>query len=296
MEKKELESYNKVGKIAQEIRIFAKKLIRPGMLLVDIAKKIEDEIKRLGAEPAFPVNLSIDHVAAHYHPTLEDETKASGLLKVDMGIHVDGFIADTAISLDLTENQKHKELIESAELALKNALFILDKNPTLNDIGKTIQDSIESRGFSPIVNLSGHSIERYEVHAGITIPNYANGNDSLLSDGVYAIEPFATSGEGKIYEGPPGNIYAVTNYKNTRNPTARKILEYVSDKYKSLPFSLREMQEKFGPMARLALRQLEKEGIVHNFHQLIEKSGKPVSQAEHTFIKHGSEILITTKK
>jgi methionyl aminopeptidase len=296
MDKDESEKYKKAGEIAQKIRDFAKDLIKPGMLLVEIAKKIEDEIHRLGGEPAFPVNLSIDDIAAHYHPTLEDESVAEGLLKVDIGIHINGFIADTAFSLDLTENGGHKELIEASEDALRDALELVEKDPTLNEIGEAVQRAIESKGFSPIINLSGHSLDQYDVHSGITIPNYANGSDYVLDDGAYAIEPFATSGEGKVYEGPSGNIFALVNYKNTRNPTARKILEYVAEKYKTLPFSLREIQEKFGPMARLAMRELEREGILHNFHQLIEKSHKPVSQAEHTFIKLADKILITTKR
>jgi len=105
----------------------------------------------------------------------------------------------------------------------------------------------------------------------------------------------STTGVGKIYEGASSNIYVLTNPRNTRNPTARKILDYVINKYKTLPFSLREMQEKFGLMARLALRQLEQEGIVHNFPQLIEKSHKPVSQAEHTVIFKNNKVEVTTR-
>ena len=174
---------------------------------------------------------------------------------------------------------------------------ILDKNPNLNEIGEAIQKTIEAKGFSPIVNLSGHQLEQYSVHAGVTIPNYANGNKNKLNPGAYAIEPFATTGEGKIYEGPSSNIFAVVSPQNTRGPTARKILEYVWEKYQTLPFSFKEIQKKFGAMSRLGLRELENSGIVHNFPQLIEKSHKPVSQAEHSFIKTDKgEIIIFSKK
>ncbi len=293
---KELQDYKRAGEIAKKITEYAKLIIKPDMLLVEIAQKIEKEIEKHNAQPAFPVNLSINDIAAHYHPTLEDETKAHGLLKVDIGIHINGFIADTAFSLDLTPDKKYKELIKASEDALNEALNILDENPTLNDIGNTIQQIIQRKGFSPLINLCGHELAQNTIHAGITIPNYANNNNNKINPGAYAIEPFATTGQGKVYEGPSSNIYAITHLKNTRSPTARKILEYVWEKNKTLPFSLREIQEKFGNMSRLALKELEQAGIVHNYPQLIEISHNPVSQAEHTFIKTpDGKIIVTTR-
>ena len=293
---KNQEDYKKAGEIAIKVKEYAKELIKPDMPLLEIAQKIEKKIEELGAIPAFPVNLSIDDIAAHYHPTLQDETVAKGLLKIDIGVHIKGFIADTAFTLDLTPNKEHIKLIQASQEALKNAIKILEKNPTLNEIGKEIQTTIESKGFSPIVNLSGHGLNEYDLHSGLTIPNYANNNENKLEeDNAYAIEPFATAGEGKIYEGPSSNIYSLMEPKNTRNPTGRKIIDYAWERYRILPFSLREMQEKFGPMSRLAIKQLVQEDILHEYPQLIEKSHKPVSQAENTIIKLKNEIIITTE-
>ncbi|MBR9704951.1 type II methionyl aminopeptidase [Candidatus Pacearchaeota archaeon] len=291
----EIDSYIKAGEIAKKIRVFAGNLIKKDMLLSEIAKKIHDKIEELGGEQAFPVNLSIDDIAAHYHPTQEDKTLAAGLLKIDIGVHINGYIADTAFSLDLTDDKKHTKLIEAAESALNEALKLQDNDPTLNDIGKTIQEEIQNKGFSPIVNLCGHSLAQHNIHAGITIPNHANNNENTLPEGSYAIEPFATTGEGKIYEGPPSNIYVIDNYKKPRSPTARKIIDYVYEKYKTLPFSLREIQEKFGPMSRLGMKELVQNNIIHSYPQLIEKEHGIVAQAEHTFIKTKDNIIITTK-
>src|SRR3989344_550461 len=182
MDTKEIANYKEAGEIAKQVVAYAKGIIKPNMLLLEIAEKIHGKIEYLGAIPAFPVNLAINDIAAHYHPILEDETKAQGLLKVDIGVHVDGYIADTAFSLDLTPNKKYKPLIEASEQALENALKKLEKNPdlTLNEIGKTIQETIEKKGFSPIINLSGHSLNPYNLHSGITIPNYANGSKNKL--------------------------------------------------------------------------------------------------------------------
>jgi len=295
MKKQEILDYKKAGEISIKVKEYAREIIKLGVPLLEIAQKIHAKILELGGKPAFPVNLSIDDIAAHYHPTLDDETKASGLIKVDVGIHVNGFIADTAFSMDLTEDGRYSEMIKTNEKALENALNLLDKNPTYNQIGETIQNTIEDAGFSPIVNLSGHGLEQYEVHAGDNIPNYANGNENTFVEGGYAIEPFLTTGEGKIYEGASSNIYSLVNPRNVRSPKAREILDYVMDEYQTLPFSMREMQEKFGPFARLAIKQMVQEGILHEFNQLIEVSHKPVSQMEHTFIKTSEEIVVTTR-
>jgi len=243
MKEQEINDYKKAGEISVKVKAYARELIKPNMPLLEIAQKIHAKILELGAKPAFPVNLSINDVAAHYHPFVGDETKASGLLKIDVGIHFNGFIADTAFSMDLTENEKYKEMIKVNKKALDNALGLLDKNPTYNEIGEVIQTTIEDAGFSPIVNLSGHGLEQYEIHAGTNIPNYANGNKDKFVEGGYAIEPFVTTGEGKIYEGNSSNIFMLVNPKNVRSPKSREILEYIMDEYKTLPFSLWEMQE-----------------------------------------------------
>ena len=291
---KNLEDYKKAGEIAQKVTAYAKQLIKPGMPLVEIAQKIQIEIENQGAISAFPVNLSIDDIAAHYHPTINDETKATGLLKVDLGIHINGFVADTAFSIDLTPEKKYKQLIEASEQALKAALEKTKENPTLSQIGKTIQQTIEQKGFSPIINLSGHSMEKYDLHAGVTIPNINNKSEIELIPGLYAIEPFATSGNGKVYDGKPSGIYSLQTPKNIRNQTARDVLDYIIKEYQTIPFCSRWLVKKFTTKALFALRQLEQAEILHQYPQLIETSHKPVSQTENTILITNDKVEITS--
>lgn len=295
MDKETIEKYKQAGKIAGDLKKFLRGYVKEGMSIVEIAKTIQTKIEEAGAIAAFPPTLSIDAVAAHNHPAPNDPTKASGAIKVDFGVCIEGYIADTAITLDLTKDNSHKKLIEASQLALDNAIKLLTDGPTINDIGKKVQETIEGKGFSPIVNLSGHSLDRWKVHAGTTIPNYANGNENKLTPGAYAIEPFATTGEGKIQAGNPGNIYELTNPKTPRSPKAREILEYIQEKYKTLPFGLIEIQEKFGPMAKLGLRELEQQDIIHSHSQLVEKADGFVAQSEHTvLILEDGEVIVTT--
>ena len=293
--RKQIQDYKKAGEIASQAVKFAKKIIKPGMKLFEIADKIEAEIEKLGGKCAFPVNLAIDDVAAHFTPASDSEEVASGLLKVDIGVHVNGDIADTAFSLDLTKEGKYKELIASSQEALDNAIKVAEKNATLSEIGKTIQDTITNKGFSPVRNLSGHELGSWMVHAGITIPNYENNNQAALKEGAYAIEPFSTTGTGIVYDAGKSGIYRLEKEAGVRDSKSREIYNFILKEYKTLPFCERWISKKFGSRAKLALLFLEQAGILHHYAQLIEKSHAPVSQAEHTVLILKDKTEVTTR-
>lgn len=283
----------KAGKIASDVKKYARTFVKKDMPVLEIAEKIEDKIKELGGDFAFPTNLSINEIAAHYTPSYDDKTLAHGLLKIDLGVHVDGWISDTAFSLDLENNDENKKLIEASEKALENAIKILNQNISANEIGAIVQKTIESYGAVPIVNLSGHEMKKYELHAGITIPNINDKKNILLKKGLYAIEPFATFGNGKVKDGKPSGIYILVDDKNVRSPIAREVLNHIIEKYKTLPFCSRWLVKKFGTKALFGLRQLEENQNLHQFPQLIETSGKPVSQTEQTILIDDEKIVTT---
>ncbi|MBI2629518.1 type II methionyl aminopeptidase [Candidatus Pacearchaeota archaeon] len=295
MKQEEIEQYKKAGKIASQARSFAKSIIKPGVLLLEITEKIENKILELGGKPAFPVNLSINEIAAHYTPNYNDNETARGLLKIDIGVHVNGKIADTAFSLDLENNEENKKLIEAADKAVESALKIAKKDAELCKIGETIQKTIASYNFTPIINLCGHELDSYKVHAGLTIPNCDNNSKTKLRDGAYAIEPFSTKGEGKVHDGKPSGIYMFKERKAIRDALAREILKYIEENYKTLPFASRWIIKKFGTRAVISLSLLEKSGVIHQFPQLIETSRKNVAQSEHTIIIYDNQIEVTTR-
>ena len=294
MKEEEREKLLKAGKIAHEVVAYARGIIKRDMKLLEIAENIESKIRELGGEPAFPVNLSINSVAAHYTPHAEDESLAHGLLKGDLGVHVDGYISDTAFSVDLDNNKENLKLIEAAKESLENASKLMKKGVVTNDIGKEILRSMISHECNPIVNLSGHEIDRYDLHAGITIPNHPDSSTNELGVGVYAVEPFATKGDGRVHDGNPSGIYLLVNNKNVRSPVAREVLTYIIEEYGSLPFCSRWIVKKLGNKATLGLSQLEANGNLHHFAQLVEASGANVAQAEHTFLIDEGEVIVTT--
>ena len=289
-----IEKLKQAGEIAKKVKAFAREIIKPGVPLLEIANKIDDKIKELGGKPAFPINLSINEIAAHSTPSFNDTEKAHGLLKFDVGVHVDGFVADTAFSIDLENSQENKILIEAAEAGLKDVLEKINLGSQLKEIGGAIERGIKSYGAQPIINLSGHSIDRFNLHAGITIPNYDNSQTYELEEGIYAVEPFATSGAGKVKDGKPSGIYHLENNLPVRDQFAREVLSFIKEEYSTLPFCSRWLVKKFGSRALIALKRLEEVHILHHYPQLVEIGRKPVAQAEHTIVLTKKEKIITT--
>lgn len=291
---KEIENYKKAGKIALEAVKYARSIIKKDMPLLEIADKIEEKIISLGGKPAFPVNLSINEIAAHYTPSFNDTAKASGLLKVDIGVHIEGCVADTAFSIDLENSEENKKLIEAAELALKKAAEKFAVGKELWEIGNEIETAIKSKGFLPIQNLSGHAMDVYNLHAGITIPNYNSLQKIQIGEGVYAIEPFSTNGFGAVRDGKPSGIFKIDREGSVRDNFAREVLAFIIDEYQTLPFCSRWIYKKFGSRGLLALRRIEEANILHNYPQLMERNSGKVAQAEHTVLLLNKEKVITT--
>jgi len=296
MEKNEIESYVKAGEIAKEIKSFARGLIKPGVKLIDVAEAIDAKIVELGGEPAFPVNLSLNEIAAHFTPAVGDESVAEGLLKVDVGVAVDGYIADTAFSVDLTKDGEFKEMLELNEKLLSEATKVVKSGMEVRDIGEACQDALEEwneengSSFAVIKSLCGHSLAQGSIHAGLTISNYRNENKTVLDDIAFAVEPFVTTGVGDIYEGQPGGIYVLQSDDNVRDRDARLLLDFIRETFGTLPFCQRWIGEEFKKV-RFSLSMMVKQGILHHYPQLIEKSRKPVSQFENTFVVADGKVV-----
>lgn len=291
MDKKEIDCYILAGKIAAEAVKYGKSIIKKDMLLVDIANKIEGKIMELGGGLAFPVNLCINEIAAHYTPSSNDKTTASGLLSVDLGVDVEGFIADTAFSVDL--EGEHGEMVKLNEKILLETLKEIKPGIKVNMIGKTIQEQLDGNKYMIIRNLSGHALGENVIHAGLTISNIENTNETSLKDIAIAIEPFLTTGIGEIYESSPSEIFMLSSSGVTRDRDARKILEFIKENYKTKPFCKRWLEKSGFQKVGFSLSQMTKQGILHNFPVLVEKSKKPVSQFEHTVLISEKAIITT---
>ena len=291
------EKYMQAGKIAAEAREYGAKLIKPGVRFLNVTNKIESKIQKNGAGLAFPVNISINKIAAHYSPRHDDTSvfMEGDVVKLDVGAHIDGYIADTAITIEVGTNN-HEAIINASKDALNNAIKLMKANIDLSQIGKVIEDTITSFGYKPIDNLTGHGLKRYELHSGMSIPNVSNSLSKIKpkAGDVVAIEPFATNGAGHVVSGKGSNIYICTaplRSKFIRDPKSRFLLKRLNDKFKTLPFAERWCVNTI-PNVDVSLRKLSFLGVVNQFPQLIEKDNGIVTQTEHTVIvtKDGCEV------
>ena len=292
------EDYIKAGKIASEIREKARNTDWVGKTVYEICEKIEGEIRERGAKPAFPVNTSINEVAAHYTAEPNDELtiKEDDLVKIDLGAQINGYIADTAVTVNY--NPEYDYLVAAAEEALSNAMAMVKVGVKASDIGRTIEKTIKQLGCKPIANLSGHSLDQYTIHAGKSIPNiWSIGSFSLSETSAYACEPFVTTNDGLgfVREGKIKNIYAMVTRKKTKNEEADKLLDFIWNNFNMLPFALRWITKEWEEQkARELLQVLIKKKAVHAYPILVEANEQRVAQAEHTFIPNESGATVTT--
>lgn len=293
----ELEAYRKAGRIIAELRGEVPGWVREGMAIIEVCRKVEDEIRKRGGNPAFPCNVGINEVAAHYtSPWKDQRTIPTGsLVKVDFGVEVDGYIGDTAVSVSF--NPQHASLILAAQEALKAALGAVRAGGRISDVGVAVQRTIERYGHRPISNLTGHKIERFTIHAGKSVPNVAGTEaGKFLNDEVYAIEPFVTYREaaGQVHDGEDAYIHRFMKEKGAQSELAKKIIRHIRDKFRTLPFASRWIGDAFSGYGwGEAFVELRKARCVTSYPVLVEMSGKVVAQAEHTIrvTESGCEIL-----
>lgn len=289
----QINKWREAGKVSIEAKKYAKSIIKKGMPIVELADKIEAKILEK-AQLSFPVNIGINEKAAHYTPLHDDKTLlGEDLVKIDLGASIDGCATDTAFTVDLTKDSKHKKMMQATKEALQEAIKLATPGRKVCEIGKKVHEIITGAGFSPIRNLSGHEIKPYVIHAGLNIPNYDNGNEAQLEDGmIIAIEPFATTGEGLVKDGKESGDFSLIEKKPVRDSHAREVLAFIDKEYSTLPFAGRWIHKKFGLRGMHSLRLLVKEGIVRNYNELIEVSKKPVAHFENTLlVKDKPEVL-----
>ncbi|MDH5401369.1 MAG: type II methionyl aminopeptidase [Candidatus Heimdallarchaeota archaeon] len=302
-----LEKYRNAGDISIQAKKLAQKICKPGASVYTISEQIEDYIRKKGAKPAFPINMSINTEAAHYSAEILDQRiiPENSIIKIDLGAEIDGYLVDTAITINF--NPELNDLSTISETALENAIKSVKSGVKVYTIGKIIEKTITDAGYQPIRNLSGHQIKRYELHAGITIPNcgpkyFGDNSEKFQAGKIYAIEPFASNGKGWIKNGKTTNIFRIINKPNKKQKDLIPIYNEFKNKVGVLPFSPRHLHEKNSGLKGKKLiteniRKLKNANIITGYPVLIEqKENSMVSQHEHTVrvTNEGCEVLTST--
>ncbi len=302
MEDDKIKLAMEVGKASQEAIVAASRLVKPGARLLDVAEAAEKQLRATGFGLAFPLNLSQNERAAHYSPSFDDASIFSekDLVKIDFGAEKHGMLGDGALTVDLSG--EHGKMIEAAELALDNALSMVKEGVEVKKLGAEIAKTVEKAGFKVIMNLGGHGIEDNDLHTGSFIPNYDNGDTTVLEEGtIIAIEPFITtqSGKGQVTEGDNTEIYTYAGGMIPRGDGARKLLKEIETKYPKNPFAARWLlgseMSKFSLYS--AMSELYRNGCIDPSPVLVEAGMAPVAQAEaELLVEYDSCRIITRAK
>ncbi|MGA2105852.1 type II methionyl aminopeptidase [Methanoregula sp.] len=286
-----LDKYISAGKLASAILRESAQEIRAGRSFLELVDSVENRVRENGADLAFPLNVSLNEDAAHDTASPGDERvfAKGNVIKLDLGVQIDGYIADTATTVDLGNNAL---LLDASHEALEAAIRLVRPGVTAGEIGAVVEREITSRGYRPISNLTGHGLDRYVQHRDPTIPNIAINGGSVLEEGMaFAIEPFATTGSGRVGEKTRIEIYSQIAEKPVRIPSARASMEKVRERH-GLPFSRRWLDDK---KMDLTLPGLVRSGILHGYPVLSDIPGSLVSQHEHTLIVTADGCIVTTR-
>ena len=286
MEEEALKNYKKAMEISESVMKIAREMAVVGMKTFDLAEKVEEKIKELGGQPAFPVNISINEIAAHFTPELNDSLALGDgdLAKIDVGVHVDGYMSDAAFTVCV--GKKSHPLVDASETALQEALKIIKPRAKVCEISEVVENTLLEKGFNPVRNLCGHGLEKFNQHGYPSIPNGKNKSQIELQEGTaVAMEVFATDGEGQVKDSSPTMIYKFIQDKPVRMLEARKVLDMAKKDFFMLPFAKRWVAKKISPIKLdFALKQLEEIEAIQSFPVLKEISNGLVAQTEQTVL------------
>jgi methionyl aminopeptidase len=285
------------GRVAAAAREMGARLIVPGAALREVCEAVEDEIRLRGGHLAFPAQTSRNQIAAHYCPSPEDDTVyAEGdLAKLDIGVHIDGWVVDTAVTVNVGGRPAPQRLVDAARAGLEAAIDAAGPGVPIPRISAAIESALRARGARPMKNLCGHHVGRFTVHSGPPIPNAPDGgNDRLLVGAVLAIEPFATEGLGFVVEQGRPEVFRLLPGPEDGRDVDAEVLAAMAAK-QGLPFSRRDLRAFAEPRVEGALATLVARGRLASYAPLVEASGRPVAQAEHTLYVGAEGVEVLTR-
>ena len=292
------QEYRKSGAITSQVKSVVKGAVKPGIGFLEICDLVRKEVESRDGRLAFPTGIGVNEVTAHYAPQEGDQSvvRDEDLVKVDFGVHVDGYVTDTSVSV--TFNPEFNLMLEATERALEAAIATARRDTRTGEIGREIHREAARFGFKTIENLTGHTLDRYVVHAGKSIPNlYLPGMQSLKQGDVFAIEPFLTLGSaaGYVVDTPSQTIFSIVARKKTGTPELDAFADRVWAERRTLPFTPRWYLSEFGK-GRLAgiITRLVAKRVLRAYPTLVEASGKPVAQFEHTMALDEDGLVVLT--
>tara|TARA_B100000959_G_scaffold275134_1_gene328041 strand:- start:2085 stop:3098 length:1014 start_codon:yes stop_codon:yes gene_type:complete len=336
VEEDDLKQWRDAGHVARRTLEGIKPEIVAGKPWIDVIDSAERFIRRHGGQAAFPVTISVNEMAAHY-TTNTELTPPEGyegemifekgdLVKLDVGVHIKGALGDNALTVEVGNGGMHTEQIKAAKEARDAAIEKMHPGTSWHEVGEAAQQVAIDAGFQPIRNLCGHQMERWNLHSGLSVPMYACGPSNpgfkgkVEVGGVYAIEPFNTTGDtGMIEDVPPtgsSNILRVTGdvrirralSKGKLKPLGATMARYIEERYNTLPFAQRwaypllskpfpeEDNDALREKWKALVKKLTSIRFLEVYSALRDVDGGVVGQFEHTaYITEGGPEILTVE-
>ena len=329
----DLKQWRDAGHVARRTLEGIKGEIVAGKGWNEVIDSAERFIRRHGGQAAFPVTISVNDFAAHYTTNTELSPpdgwdremvfEKGDLVKLDVGVHIKGALGDNAMTLEVGNGGNHTDQIKAAREARDAAIEKMHPGTPWHVVGAAAEQVSRDYGFAPISNLCGHKMERWSLHDGVSIPMYACGANNpgfrgtVEEGGVYAVEPFNTTGKSGMVENVSphnsSNILRVTGNVKIRRalekkklkPLGARLAHYIEERYSTLPFAERwafpllekpfpeedeeSLRRKWGQL----VKKLTSIRFLEVYSALKDQDGGYVGQFEHTVYvaEGGAEVL-----
>jgi methionyl aminopeptidase len=290
----------RAGKIAARVLSEVIEKVKPGEKILTICALAEKKTLDYGGRSAgiaFPCNVSLNQQAAHYTSPYGDTSvlPEKGLVKVDLGVHVNGYISDTAVTVDL--DGSFERFVSATEEALNEAIAVIKPGISLGDVGAVIERAIRRRGLRPVHQLSGHQLKQWILHAGKSVPNVGVRRSEQIEVGeTYAVEPFSTDGDGTVRSAQNAFIYSNVMTENPKvEGITREVLSKARQKFGTLPWASRWLHESSFDVIPI-IHTLVNIGAVRQYPVLIEGKGGMVAQSEHSLFVSNHGAIVTTER
>jgi len=290
-----LESFRRAGRIIAECREYARRQIAPGVTMRSVLEAVEDMIRDRGALPSFPAQSSRNEIAAHYCTSPHDPTRyeEGDCVKLDIGAHVDGYVVDTACSVDLSGDGRWGPLIASTSDALDAVIAAARPGIAVGRLGALVGDTIRRAGFQPVRNLAGHGVGRWKVHQPPSIPNIPTADSTELAEGMtIAVEPFASTGAGLVGEAGVPEVFMLVGEPRRRRGIDPRLMADI-ESWNGLPIASRYFADHAPEVIAETFDKLIRQGAMVEYPPLVEIEPAMVAQTEHTLYigPDGAEIL-----
>ncbi|CAH0033490.1 unnamed protein product [Clonostachys rhizophaga] len=304
-----LTDYREAAEIHRQVRQYAKKSIKPGQTLTEIAEGIENSVRALTGHDGltegdaliggmgFPCGLSLNHCAAHYTPNAGNKMVLSqeDVMKVDFGVHVNGKIVDSAFTVAF--DNKYDNLLKAVQEATNAGIREAGIDARVGEIGGVIQETMESfeveidgqtYPVKSIRNLTGHNILPYSIHGTKAVPIVKSNDSTKMEEGdVFAIETFGSTGNGYVRDDMETSHYAKNKdvgHVDLRLSSAKSLLSVINKNFGTLPFCRRYLDRIGQDKYLLGLNNLVNAGVVDAYPPLCDKKGSYTAQFEHTIL------------